>query len=155
MSVNIQPASTTQMSPKRMLLLGLTVMLSGRAMTLAFISQAGGSAPGDPPAGWLMPLVGDAVIGVSAIFVAYLIWKRNGLLAWTAIVVWNALAIWDALSAFIVHLTIPWPSFFMIEIFGASMFFAAAAMHGACLVLAAAPAGQREFGLAARDQGVW
>lgn len=47
----------------------LTAMLIGRAMTLAFIHRAGGEGVGDPPAAWLMPLLGDAVIGVSGLLV--------------------------------------------------------------------------------------
>jgi len=130
---------------KRTLLLVLTLMLSGRAMTLAFIGRAGGGAVGDPPAAWLMPLVGDAVIGVTALFIAYLIWRRVGLFAWTAILVWNVVAIWDAVSAFLIHHSVPWPAFFMTEIFGSSMFFAAAAMHGVCLYLVAHEDGRRHF----------
>ncbi|GAB5533970.1 MAG: hypothetical protein Rubg2KO_02190 [Rubricoccaceae bacterium] len=132
-------------SAKRTLLLALTLMLSGRAMTLAFISRAGGGAVGDPPAAWLMPLVGDAVIGVTALFIAYLIWRRVGLFAWTAILVWNVVAIWDAFSAFLIHQSVPWPTFFMTEIFGSSMFFVAAAMHGLCLVLVASSDGRAHF----------
>ena len=118
------------------LILLLTVMLSGRAMTLAFIHRAGGTLPGDPPAAWLMPLVGDAIIGITGLFIAYLILKKTGLWVWTAIIVWNSVAIWDALSAFIINTTNPWPEFFMIKLVGSSMFFAASAMHLAILVLA-------------------
>ena len=89
----------------------LTLMLAGRAMTLAFIHRAGGENPGDPPAAWLMPLVGDAVIGLTGVLMAYLIMKRTGLFVWTAIITWNVVAIWDAMSAFIIHLTNPWPEF--------------------------------------------
>ena len=104
-------------------------------MTLAFVTQAGGADPGDPPAAWLMPLMGDAIIGVSGIWIAYLIVKKTGLWVWTTILIWNVVAIWDALSAFIVHKTNPWPDFFMIEIFGSSMFFIASLMHLAIIVL--------------------
>jgi len=121
---------------QKTLTLVLTLMLSGRAMTLAFIHRAGQGEPGDPPAAWLMPLLGDAIIGVSAVLVAFLIWKKRGLWVWTSIVVWNALAIWDALSAFIIHLTNPWPDFFMLQLFGPVMFFAASAMHLVIIVLA-------------------
>jgi len=38
-------------------------------------------------------------------------------------------ASWDALSAFLVHRSVPWPEFVKVELFGASMFFAARAMH--------------------------
>ncbi len=86
-----------------------------------------------------MPLVGDALIGLSAIAVAFLIWRRSGLFAWTVVIVWNVVAIWDALSAYLIHLSVPWPSFFMMEIFGSSMFFMAAAMHAACIYLVTRP----------------
>jgi len=121
--------ASSRLGTRRTVLLIITLMLSGRAMTVAFIADAGSGFAGDPPAAWLMPLVGDAVIGLSAIPVAYLIVRGRGLGAWTAIVVWNVIGVWDALSAFLVHETTPWPEFFMIEAFGASMFFAASAMH--------------------------
>ena len=118
------------------IVLVLSLMLVGRAMTLVYIHRAGGLGPGDPPAAWLMPLLGDAVIGVSGLLIAYLIVSRSGLFVWTVVIVWNAVAIWDALSAFIIHLTNPWPEFFMIQIFGSFMFFAASAMHLAIIYLA-------------------
>jgi len=130
---------------QRNIMLILTLMLSGRAMTLAYIHRAGGAMPGDPPAAWLMPLMGDAVIGITGLFVAYLIWYRVGLWAWTTIIVWNAIAIWDALSAFIIHTTNPWPEFFMLELLGSSMFFAASAMHIMVLVLACRPAVRKQY----------
>ena len=120
----------------RKIMLILTLMLTGRAMTLAFIHRVNGTMPGDPPAAWLTPLVGDAVIGITALWIAYLILKKTGLWVWTVIIVWNSLAIWDALSAFIIHTTNPWPEFFMIELVGPSMFFIASAMHLAIIVLA-------------------
>lgn len=124
------------------------MMLAGRAMTLAFIFRAGGDEPGDPPIGWLLPLLGDAVVGLAALPVAYLVWSGRGMWAWTAIVVWNVVAIWDAMSAFVVHLTVPWPTFFMLEIFGPSMFFAATLMHLLCVVLITRPAVRAEMGVA-------
>ena len=107
----------------------LTFMLSGRAMTLAFLGRVGGSNVGDPPQAWLMPLVGDALIGVTALLILYLILRRKGLWVWTTIIVWNVVAIWDALSAFVISLTNPWPEFFMLQLFGPTMFFAASFMH--------------------------
>ena len=123
----------------------LTLMLSGRAMTLAFIHRAGGTMPGDPPAAWLMPLLGDAVIGVTGLVVAFLILKKAGLWAWTTIVVWNCVAIWDAMSAYVIHITNPWPDFFMLELIGPAMFFAASAMHLLILVLACRPEVRRQW----------
>ena len=86
-----------------------------------------------------MPLIGDAVIGVSALLVAFLIVRKTGLWVWATIIVWNALAIWDALSAFAIHLTNPWPEFFMIKMVGPIMFFVAAAMHLDIIVMACRP----------------
>lgn len=114
---------------KAKLVVILLLMMSGRAMTLAFIQRAGGNMPGDPPAAWLLPLIGDAIIGISALWIAYLFLKRSGLWVWTTIVVWNALAIWDTLSAYIISITNPWPEFFMLQMLGPSMFFASAAMN--------------------------
>ena len=118
------------------IMLILTLMLSGRAMTLAYIGRVGGTLPGDPPVAWLMPLIGDAFIGISALWVAYLITKKTGLWVWATIIAWNVLGIWDAMSAYIIHLTNPWPSFFMLATFGSSMFFAASLMHLVVLILA-------------------
>jgi len=131
--------TATPWRPQRWVLLALTVMLSGRAMTLAFLPRVGGTGAGDPPDAWLMPLVGDAVIGVTAIAIVVLIARGRGLWAWLAIVTWNALGIWDALSAFLVHSSVPWPEFFMVQIFGSSMFFAATAMHVVNLALVSSP----------------
>lgn len=114
---------------KMKLILIMTLMMSGRAMTLAFIHRAGGNLSGDPPAAWLLPLIGDAVIGISALWIAYLLLKQRGLWVWTSIVVWNALSIWDSLSAYVVNASNPWPEFFMLQTFGSSMFFVAAAMN--------------------------
>ena len=120
---------TKRLGTKRTILLAITLMLAGRAMTLALIGDAGSGAAGSPPAAWLMPLVGDAVIGISALAIAYLVVRGRGLAAWTTIVVWNAIGIWDALSAYLIHESVPWPEFFMIEIFGSTMFIAATALH--------------------------
>lgn len=130
---------------ERKFMLILTLMLSGRAMTLAFIPRAGGTAPGDPPAAWLMPLLGDAVIGITALLIAYLMVKKVGLWVCTAVIVWNVVAIWDALSAFIIHVTNPWPEFFMLQWFGASMFFAAVAAHLVVIVLACRPSARQQL----------
>ena len=130
---------------ERVMMLILTMLLVGRAMTLAFILRAGGTMPGDPPSAWLMPLVGDAIIGVTGLVIVYLIWRRRGLWVWTTIVAWNAIAIWDALSAYIIHITNPWPEFFMIQLLGSSMFFAATMMHLVNILLAARPNARRQL----------
>lgn len=124
---------------KYRILLALTVMASGRAMTLAFVGRAGDGGVGDPPEAWLMPLIGDAAIGLTAVLVALLLWRRRGLATWAIAVGWTAIGAFDALAAFIVELSTPWPEFFMLELFGRSMFFAATAMHLLILYLLADP----------------
>lgn len=113
----------------------LTLMLAGRAMTLAFVGQAGSGLAGAPPAAWLMPLVGDAVVGLLAPVAAWLIWRGKNRAALLFVVAWNVVGIWDALSAWLVHASVPWPEFFMIQTFGWTMFPMAAVMHGVVLGL--------------------
>lgn len=113
----------------------LTLMAAGRAMTLPFITRAGDGGPGDPPDVWLMPLIGDAAIGLAAIAVAFLMWKRPTPATWMIAVAWSAIGAFDALAAFIIETSAPWPEFFMLQVFGRSMFFAATAMHLAIIAL--------------------
>lgn len=128
-------------------LVALVVMASGRAMTLAFIARAGDGGPGDPPAAWLMPLVGDAFIGVTALLVAFLIVRRPSAWVWVIAVVWSALGAFDAFAAFLVEVRTPWPEFFMIEAFGRSMFFAAVALHAVIIYLLTQPTVREHFGV--------
>lgn len=127
--------------------LALTLMAAGRAMTLAFIGRAGDGGPSDPPDAWLMPLIGDAFIGLAAIGVALLVWRRRTPTTWLIAVVWSALGAFDALAAFIVELSVPWPEFFMLEIFGRTMFFAAFALHTIIIVLLSRPHVRSAFGI--------
>lgn len=132
-------------------LLALIVMAAGRAMTLAFIGRAGDGGTGDPPAAWLMPLVGDAAVGLAAIAVALLVWKRPTPATWIIAVVWSAIGAFDALAAFLIHVSNPWSDFFMIELFGPSMFVAAAAMHVIIIFLLTRPEVLARFGLAREE----
>lgn len=127
-----------QVTAKRVVI-ALTLMAAGRAMTLAFVARAGDGGPGDPPEAWLMPLVGDAVVGVAAFGVAWLLWKQAQPRSWLIAVVWSAVATFDALAAYLVDVSTPWPDFFMLELFGRAMFFAAAAMHIVIIILLLRP----------------
>ncbi len=132
---------------KRKIVLVLTVMAAGRAMTLAFIARAGDGGAGDPPEAWLMPLVGDAAIGLAAIAIAFGLWKLRSLGIWLAAVVWSSIGAFDALAAYVVEIQTPWPEFFMLEIFGRSMFFAATALHLVIIGLLLSPEVRSEFGV--------
>ncbi len=130
------------------MVIALTLMAAGRAMTLPFIGRAGDGGPGDPPDAWLMPLIADAAIGIAAVVVVLLIWKRPTPATWVIAVTWSAIGAFDALAAFVVDTSAPWPEFFMLEIFGRSMFFAAAAMHVAIIALLTSTEVLAHFGLA-------
>lgn len=132
----------------------LIALATGRAMTLAFITRAGDGGVGDPPGPWLMPLVGDAVVGLTAAAVVVAIWKRPTPATWVVAVVWSAVGAFDAVAAFIVQTSAPWPDFFMIEIFGPSMFFAATALHLVIIHLLSQPDVLAHFGLARRGRVV-
>ncbi len=132
---------------KLKIVIALTVMASGRAMTLAYIGRAGDGGAGDPPDVWLMPLIGDAVVGLAAVVVALLLWKRRTPATWVVAVVWSAIGAFDAIAAYIVETSAPWPEFFMLELVGRTMFFAAAAMHIAIIYLLTRPVVLSQFGL--------
>ena len=126
-------------------MVSLTLLMSGRMMTLAYIHRAGGTASGDPPIAWLMPLIGDAVIGLTGLAMAFVLLKKRGLWVWTTFIVWNVIGVWDALSAFIISITNPWPDFFMLKIMGPMMFFGASAIHIILIVLVCRPAIRAHF----------
>lgn len=144
MEVNDNGRTTTLMR----ITLALVVMSAGRAMTLGWIGRAGDGGPGDPPAAWLMPLVGDAAVGLSALVVAYLLWARRSPTAWAVAIAWSAVAAFDALAALLVDLQTPWPDFFMLELFGRSMFVMAAAMHLVIIGLLFTPQLRAQMGVA-------
>ena len=125
----------------------LTVMAIGRAMTLGWIHRVGDGGAGDPPEAWLMPLVGDAFVGISAIVVAVLLFRDLTTRTWTIAVVWTSIAAFDAVAALLVEVSVPWPDFVMLELFGRGMFGAAAAMHLVILWLLVLPMTRRRFGL--------
>ena len=113
----------------------LVLMAAGRAMTLAFIHRAGDGGAGDPPDAWLMPLVGDAAIGLTAPIVAFMLWRMPSARSWLIAVVWTSIAAFDAAAAWLVEVSSPWPEFFMLEIFGRAMFPAAIALHVTILAM--------------------
>ena len=107
----------------------LTLMAVGRAMTLGWIHRVGDGGPGDPPEAWLMPLVGDAFVGITALMVAMLLFRQLTMRTWTIAVVWTSIAAFDAFAALLVEVSVPWPDFVMLRLFGRGMFVAAAVLH--------------------------
>lgn len=126
----------------------LTLLAGGRAMTLAYVGRAGDAGPGDPPAEWLMPLLGDAAVGLTAVVVVLLMWRAPSPVTWAAGIAWSSIGAFDALAAFLVNRSTPWPEFFMLRAFGSSMFFLAAAMQVAIVLLLTRPGARQRFGVA-------
>lgn len=94
-----------------------------------------------------MPLWGDAVVGISALVVAWLLWTRAAPSSWVVAIVWSSVAAFDALAAYVVDVATPWPEFFMIELFGRTMFFMAAAMHLVIIALLSRPEVRQIYGV--------
>jgi hypothetical protein len=94
-----------------------------------------------------MPLVGDAFIGLSALLVAYLVLLRPTPASWTVAVIWTSLGAFDAAAALLVEVSVPWPEFFMLEIFGRGMFLAAIGLHLGVLALLMWPEIRAGFGV--------
>lgn len=138
----------------RKIALVLIVMASGRAMTIPFIHRAGDGGAGDPPDAWLMPLVGDAAIGVAALVIAYLVWHMPSPGIWAATIAWSAIGAFDAIAALLVEISTPWPEFFMLELVGRPMFFAAVVLHVAIIVLVSRPDALEDFGISDVDNRV-
>ena len=130
------------------IVLVLTTMAVGRAMTLPYISRAGDGGAGDPPKAWLMPLLGDAAIGLTAIAVVWLLVAHRTVGVWAGAVVFHFIAAFDAVAAFVIDVSVPWSGFFMLETFGRAMFFAAAAMHLFAAALLASTELRQRFGVA-------
>ncbi len=128
-------------------LVAITAIASGRAMTLAFIPRAGDGGPGDPPEAWLMPLLGDAAVGIAAIATTIALLRLRSPAVWALAIAFHSVAAFDALAALIVEVVTPWPDFFMLQVFGRSMFVAAALMHGVALALLSSAEVRAHFGL--------
>ncbi len=74
----------------------LAVFQTMRVFALPIIQGVFGGQFSDA---WLFPAMTDVVIGVSAIFVAYALWRMRGLAVWTVAIVWFVISISDHLDA--------------------------------------------------------
>ena len=48
---------------------------------------------------WTLAFLGDFVIGTTALFLAYRIWKKPSALLWGILLAWNAVGIFDLFGA--------------------------------------------------------
>jgi len=47
---------------------------------------------------WFVPLTGDAFVGITALIVAGLLWRSQGLAVWTIGIVWHVIGIKDYIA---------------------------------------------------------
>ena len=67
---------------------------SGLFLTLGVIGSDR-SAPTD----WTIAFIGDFLIGATALFLAYKIWKKPSALLWGILLAWNAVGLFDLFGA--------------------------------------------------------
>ncbi len=78
-----------------------------RVMAYSIIQDA---LAGNVAEGWLFPAMMDVFVGVTALFVAFGLWRGKGLLPWVSAIVFYALSISDHLDAISVVLTSKGPA---------------------------------------------
>ena len=67
---------------------------------------------GNDSAIWLFPAIGDIVIGTTAPFIAFVVWRKTGLWAWVASLIWLSISIFDHTSTTTAFLTSTPPQIF-------------------------------------------
>jgi len=75
----------------------ITAVMTIRVAAIMFLPEA--ARPESPLVSFLIPFLGDTIVGLTAPIIAVLLWKWNTLGAWTAAIAWHTLAIWDSASA--------------------------------------------------------
>ena len=65
-----------------------------------------GNERGAPPE-WVLALVGDFIIGTTALFLVYFIFKKPSYLIWVLLLSWNVLGLVDLLGAIRTSLLVP------------------------------------------------
>ena len=60
---------------------------------------------------WTIAFLGDFVIGTSALFLAYHIWKKPSAFLWGILLAWNAVGLFDLFGALSHSLSVPFSPF--------------------------------------------
>ena len=109
MSVIVQPERTVvgardaRPAPVRAIVT-ITALMVYRAGVAAFLPRLGDD---DTSWAWIVPWVGDTLIGLTAPIVAYLLWTRRGALIWGLGLAWTFWGAWDYLSGIMVNIVEP------------------------------------------------
>src|SRR5574341_1214564 len=61
---------------------------------------------------WLYPAYVDMLIGITAPFVAFVLWRRTGIGVWVAVLIWFTISLFDHMDAIAAALISPIPQAF-------------------------------------------
>ena len=64
-----------------------------------FLSLGLLDSPRAAPPDWTIAFLGDFAIGITALFLAYMIWKKPSALLWGILLAWNAVGLFDLFGA--------------------------------------------------------
>ena len=64
-----------------------------------FLSLGILESPRAAPPDWTIAFLGDFAIGTTALFLAYIIWKKPSAFLWGILLAWNAVGIFDLIGA--------------------------------------------------------
>ena len=60
------------------------------------------------PSEWIVPFVGDFIIGITAIFLVYHIIKKPSAVLWGLLLSWNVLGLFDLFGAIVISFIVPY-----------------------------------------------
>lgn len=125
----------------RWLIIAIAVLALVQTIRVFAFQLAQDVMAGTAPLEWLYPAYLDIVVGATAPFVAFGIWRRTGLAVWTAAIIWFTVSIIDHLDALTVILNSSGPlpaSFPASDASSATMFLAGSVVIEALAALALA-----------------
>ena len=106
----------------RLAILAVAVWALIQVVRISGLSVVQGVLAGDNSAAWLYAGLVDTFLAITAPFVAFGVWRRNGLAIWVTAIVWFTLSIVDHLDGLTAALISPLP-----KPFGSSSAMVAAA----------------------------
>lgn len=83
----------------RLQIVAISLLAVIQTVRILALQLAGDVLAGRELLEWLFPAYVDIFIGITAPFVAFVIWRRIGLVVWTAAIVWFTISILDHLDA--------------------------------------------------------
>ena len=60
------------------------------------------------PSEWIVPFVGDFIIGITAVFLVYQIIKKPSAILWGLLLSWNVLGLFDLFGAIVISFIVPY-----------------------------------------------